>query len=526
MCPEPARTIIYVSSTSQKPFDPPTPDVALANSRETTLAALARWRPADVISSWYWAGTVALLAGVLRLINLATPPQKIFDEAFYARHAHDLLGHGYELNEQSNGPEYAAHPPLGKWCISVGEWLFGYNSLGWRISAAVFGTLSVLIMCRLARRMFRSTLLGCLAGLLLALDGLHFVSSRVALLDIFLMFFVLASFACLLLDREQRRDVMHKQLLLAEQKGSNLRAGVRRESGWRNWPWWRITAAVMLGCALGVKWSAIWYLLVLVLLIVVWEVQARRSAGVRQPITDVIGWETGWVAAFAIITLGIFLASYTGWFITDGGWDRNWAQENGAGVWYLPDALVSLWHYQYGIYEFHVNLSSPHPYQSTPYSWLYLGRPVLYYYEDRPCGAANCTSGILALGNPALWWTFLAASAVCLWRSVINRDWRALAILLCAAAAIVPWMFYPNRTTYFFYALPALPFLVLAVTLVLGMILGSDRARVSRRLTGALIVGVYVVLVVVAFVYFYPIYSGETIPFDDWHNRIWFDSWK
>ena len=53
--------------------------------------------------------------------------------------------------------------------------------------------------------MFGSIVLGCAAGLLMAFDGMHFVLSRTALLDIFLMFFVLAAFGALVLDRDQRR---------------------------------------------------------------------------------------------------------------------------------------------------------------------------------------------------------------------------------------------------------------------------------------------------------------------------------
>ena len=53
--------------------------------------------------------------------------------------------------------------------------------------------------------MFRSTVLGATAGLLMALDGMHFVLSRTAILDIFVMFFVVAAFACLVLDRDHRR---------------------------------------------------------------------------------------------------------------------------------------------------------------------------------------------------------------------------------------------------------------------------------------------------------------------------------
>ena len=85
------------------------------------------------------------------------------------------------------------HPEVGKWLIALGEKAFGMDPFGWRISAAVVGSLMVLVMCRLARRLTGSTLLGCVAGLLLCFDGLHLVLSRLALLDIFLAFFLLCA---------------------------------------------------------------------------------------------------------------------------------------------------------------------------------------------------------------------------------------------------------------------------------------------------------------------------------------------
>ena len=83
------------------------------------------------------------------------------------------------------------HPEVGKWLIALGEKAFGMDPFGWRIAAAVVGSLMVLVMCRFVRRVTGSTALGLVGGLLLALDGLHLVLSRLALLDIFLAFFIL-----------------------------------------------------------------------------------------------------------------------------------------------------------------------------------------------------------------------------------------------------------------------------------------------------------------------------------------------
>ena len=138
-------------------------------------------------------------------------------------------------------------PEVGKLLIAVGEWMFGLNSFGWRFSSAVFGSLAILLMCRIARRMTRSTLLGCIAGLLMALDGLEFVLSRTGILDIFLMFFVLAAFGCIVIDRDVSRARLAEQVARREGGQTGPRLGIRR---------WRVAAGIFLGLAVATKWDA------------------------------------------------------------------------------------------------------------------------------------------------------------------------------------------------------------------------------------------------------------------------------
>ncbi|WP_279582879.1 hypothetical protein [Fodinicola feengrottensis] len=169
----------------------------------------------------------------------------------------------------------------------------------------------------------------------------------------------------------------------------------------------------------------------------------------------------------------------------------------------------------------------PHKYQSWPWSWLLLGRPVAYAYSEAgPCGAGHqCAAETLALGTPALWWAFIPALLVSCWQWIACRDWRPAAAIVGAAAGIVPWFAFPDRTMFYFYALPALPFLVLAVTFSLGLVLGSESANRDRRLVGAVIVGGYVMLVAAAFGFFWPIYTSEILTFGQWRARIWLNSW-
>jgi dolichyl-phosphate-mannose--protein O-mannosyl transferase len=504
----------------------PASEAAVDAPNSGTAARLAAALPNDRWSSWFWALAIAGIAFTLRVIGVAHPDKIIFDELYYTKDAQSLLDHGVELNENNDGPGFVAHPPLGKWCLALGKWLFGgdsgaYDSFGWRISAVIAGTISVLILVRLARRMFGSTLLGCVAGLLLSLDGLHFVSSRTALLDIFLMVFLLASFACLVIDRDARREALRRAV--ATGKDVNKFDSAAR---WRIVVPWRVLAAVLAGCALAVKWSALWYIAAFVLLLLVWEAGARRSAGVRRWLWDTIATQTGWIVGFGLIIVVTYVLTWAGWFFTDTGWDRNWAETSGEGLPFVPNALESLWHYHQAVYAFHSKLTTDHVYESSPSSWLFLGRPVAYYYESKgDCGAPACSAEVIALGTPSLWWSFIPALVVTAWRWFSRRDWRAGAILLVVAAGFVPWMFYPERTMFFFYALPTLPYLVLAVTLALGLVLGPATATFDRRLAGGILTGVYMLIVGMMFAYFYPIFTGRLITYAQWQARMWLDSW-
>ena len=197
---------------------------------------------------WGWAGPllVTALGAFLRFNQLGQPRAVLFDETYYVPDAYGILKHGVEIDHVSNvntllaqgstqilkgtKGEYVVHPPLGKMFIAVGEWLFGLTPFGWRFAVAVAGSLAILMTARIARRMTRSTLLGCAAGLLLALDGLEFVLSRTAILDIFVMFWVLAAFGMLVVDRDSA--------------GAAIAAG--RPPGIR---WRRVLAGVFLGLA-------------------------------------------------------------------------------------------------------------------------------------------------------------------------------------------------------------------------------------------------------------------------------------
>lgn len=502
--------------------------------------------PSDRLWGWVGPLVITAIAGVLRFWDLARPRAFVFDETYYAKDAWSLLHFGAEQNyikaDTKDGPDpanqailagnpdglwtgdpsYVVHPPGGKWMIALGEQLFGMTPFGWRFTVAVTGTLAVLLTARIARRLFRSTLLGCVAGLLLTVEGLAYVHSRTALLDPLVMFWALVAFGALVVDRDFARARLGARLTAAATGRFGPYLGFRP---------WRVVAGVALGLACSSKWSGLWFVAVFGLMTVAWDMGARRTAGVRRPwIGAVVRDALPAFASLVLVAAAVYLATWTGWFLGgDRAYLRDWAETHPA-PWRVPDALWSLWHYHQEAWKFHTGLTTFHPYRSNPWGWLVLARPVSYFYEgptlgEKGCAVDTCSQAITALGTPAIWWASLLALPVLLYLWAGRRDWRAGAILAGVAAGYLPWFLFQERTIYSFYAVAFAPYIVMAVTMCLGLVLGGATASPIRRQWGAAAAGSYVVLAVANFAWLLPVLSAEVIPYADWARRMWWKSW-
>ncbi|HWG94022.1 MAG TPA: phospholipid carrier-dependent glycosyltransferase [Mycobacteriales bacterium] len=483
------------------------------------------------VVGWVVALAVGLVAGLLRFLRLDLPAGRIFDEVYYSCDAQNLLRFGVEvatrsdpddasvaaLCEPTGEPGFVVHPPLGKWAIALGMRLLGEDELGWRAAAALAGTLTVVVLVRLVRRMTGSTVLGAYAGLLLAMDGLHLVQSRVAMLDVFLVLWVVAAVACAVADRDQVRARL----------AAGGAPGLRRP--------WLVGTGLCLGAAVGTKWSGLYFVAAVGLLVLAWEVGARRAAGEATALrTTLVRSVPLMLGLLVVLPVAVYTASWTGWFLSDLGWSRQHGAENPAtGLAALvPEGLRSLWHYHQEVYRFHDGLSASHPYASRPLSWLVLARPVSYYYPqgieqgEYGCAAAACSREVLAVGTPALWWAALPVVLVLAWRWATRRDWRAGAAVLLVATAVLPWVpaDLDGRTMFLFYALPVVPFLCLALALGVGLVAGDGSSR-RRRTLAVAVGGGHLALVVANLAWLYPVLAAVTIPLGDWQARMWFSSW-
>ncbi len=138
-----------------------------------------------------------LLASLLlRLFWLARPEGAlIFDESYYVNAARVIAGLPTTQDRYPNAPvgldPNTEHPPLAKLIVAGSIRVLGDNAYGWRIPSVVFGTLSIVLMYGITRRLGAGPYVALLAATLLAFDNLVFVHSRIFTLDIFQLTFML-----------------------------------------------------------------------------------------------------------------------------------------------------------------------------------------------------------------------------------------------------------------------------------------------------------------------------------------------
>lgn len=477
---------------------------------------------------WLVPALITLLAAMLRLWNLGHPDRLAFDETYYVKDAWSLWTLGYEgawasdANDRfaagdtstlSTTGSFIVHPPLGKWIIALGMALLGQDSpTGWRLTTALLGTLSVLVLYGVALVITGSLATASLASGLMAIDGLGIVMSRTALLDSTLGFFLLLGVLFVTLDRArtipliERPDPRHWGPVL-----------------WRR-PW-LLAAGMALGAATAVKWSGLYALAGLGIYLVVTDALARRRAGVTFWPTDAAARQ-GPVTFLLLVPAAAvtYLATWTGWLVTDGGYDRDSD----------PNPLIALWNYHERMYDFHTGLTKPHTYESPAWEWPLLLRPTAIWVgeNDGSCwGTDHCIAVISAIPNPLIWYAGVAASVYLFYRLVHGLITRtpmptAFALpLVGLAITYVPWLLYPERTIFFFYTIVMLPFLCLALALVLREITGRRSAVLHRRQAGQRTVMVVVIVAVVLSAFYYPVVTGIMVPYDFWLIHNWSPRW-
>jgi dolichyl-phosphate-mannose-protein mannosyltransferase len=459
----------------------------------------AVWQKKDTIA----LAIVTAIAGALRGIHLSFPAGITFDELLYAREACIYV---YQSPELCGIPLDAVspHPPLGKLIISLGVRAFGWHAFGWRIAGLIAGTATVALLYLLARRLL-GTKGAVFAASLLAIDFLHFVYSRIAMIDTFLTFFVVASFLFAVIDRDA---YLRRSGAVGEPPPGVLSRAFSRP--------WLLAAGLAAGAAIATKWVGLGSLAGVALLSSVWILIRPSPQKLYAKVQSALS--SDWPAltlALMVAPVLIYIVSFVPitegpvfkWPLARGSWTRNFARQQRELVnFHFPSAANR---YKAEVYW----VGKTHPDVSPAWSWPLIKRPERYYKED---SGGDAHRRIIALGSPLVWWTSLAALAYLgLQVAQGQRSDAAVVALIGISVLYLPFLLISGvRSAPFLHdILPSVPFMCLAL------------ATVSDRWTSAfsrwIVVG-FATAAVAMFIFFYPVLTAGPLSQEALKARQWF----
>jgi len=420
-----------------------------------------------------------------------------FDEVYHARTAFEHL-HGFAPYENT-------HPPLGKVFIMLGVWIFGMNPFGWRIVGTLFGIFMLPLLYVFAKRLFRDTRCAAVACFLFAVDGMHFAQTRIATIDVYGVFFIVAM--CYFMFRYWQMNFFVDDL-----KKTFVPLGF---------------AGIMFGIGSASKWIGLYEGLGLaVAFFTSLFLRYREYCRAKSFLPSAEGEEAElctkvvkmfWpntiktcafcVVFFILIPIGIYLLSYLPYMLC--------AEK--------PYSLKDVWGVQTYMFDYHSHLTATHPFQSPWYTWPLDIKPIYYFAgEGLPEGTMQA---IAAFGNPAVWWAGFVCFVVVMVLLILKRVEGELRhsyvfLLISLGAAFLPWTLI-TRATFIYHYFASVPFIIL---LTASLILYRKKRGLPIWVWGLCAVSLLL------FGLFYPVWSGLEISrkfaltFMRWMQSWWFFS--
>lgn len=506
----------------------------------------------------------------LRFWGLSRFNTLVFDEVYYARFAsHFLKG---ELI-------FTGHPPLSTYIVAIGIWIG--EQLGWegdgiknglaglwlspftyRWLNAFTGSLIPLLVAAIAYQLSLRRSFALVAGILMAADGLYLVESRYALNNVYLVGFGLLGNLFFLL-------------------------ALRSQTSWQRW-FALALAGVGFGASFAIKWNGLGFLFGAYLVwIAGWLLHWIQAIGLkpqtsnqfapsrhlhllshRLPLHRLTTLHLGHIAVcFALIPALTYYLSWIPYIRLDGN--------------------NSFWDLQLETLDYHQRVGglTAHPYCSLWYSWPLMLRPIAYFYQmahtaqapppvigpPTPSGAGAVIYDVHAMGNPLLWWFSTMAIILLLvllvqhsWQWAISRytasrytasrytvsqhavssetlpepvlseralsrrnpptsrsnayEWIAFYLVLNWAANLLPWV-EVTRCLFLYHYMESFLFALLGLGLIVDRWLYSSfRPRQAIGIT-------IIFIVLLAFIFWMPLYLGLPLSPSELQLRRWLPSW-
>lgn len=408
------------------------------------------------IITYLLIGITSFLMRIIKHDFSDTGNMPVFDEKHYVSQAKEMLTNGgMEYN-----PNYGliVHPPLGKWLLSIGEMIFGYTPLGWRIMPILAGVITVIATCIIIQKITKSYYLTLLASVLLNIEGVSLIMSRVGMLDAFVEMFValIAMSATFYAYDEFNKKPLRKS-------------------------YWLFATGIFGGLMMATKISGVYYMafcgitLVFATLII--------SKNVRDTLKSIIMG----LFYFVFVPLSVFLMSYIPWFSNENSVYRH-AGESGSFELSdkLPASLQNFYYYYHGILNFHTKLETAqsqfHPYESKPWEWAIAARPMQFLTQKDVFDSLFDDSGekvseIVLFANPIIWYLLLPISIISLIMVILRKDLRWLIVLGGMISGWIPWIIINERQMYLFYVTTIAPFLIIGIILLIENISNYTSSR-------------------------------------------------
>lgn len=496
-----------------------------------TLAATIQAQAVG-LKDWAIASGIAVVFFGIGLIRLGVPSEQIFDEVYHARTAMEYIA--------GVNPYEWTHPPLAKLLAAASVLLFNgqfdlaakvwteHQAFAWRFSSLVFGALALMVMYALTRSLFNNRAIATLATAFLALDGVFFVQSRVAMTNIYEVFFILLG-------------TLGTWLYIKNDKA----------------PWLLLTG-FGLGCALACRWSSLyaWGLTGLLLLWHVWSVKRHQWGAVPAAEATSLPAQVGsalravnkvavakWLGLLALtmglIPVVIYFLTYIPFVLQgDGAWQIKlftW-NANGHGWGKVVSQQKDMWGY-------HAGLQATHPYSSPWWSWPLMLRPTWYYFHDWKNGTV---SGVWAIGNAFIWWLSVPALAYAgylAWRDKL----KSLGLITLMGFGLwIMWGVQPRPLLYMHYMFETIPFACMAIAYTCYLLWNgkpdfsnvqpmpgdspaaqAKAAKPPLTASGQKVLALVIGGAIVAwFIFYYPLLAAIPIPWPFYNLHLWYNrSW-
>ncbi|MCL2380127.1 MAG: phospholipid carrier-dependent glycosyltransferase [Treponema sp.] len=371
-----------------------------------------------------------------------------FDEVYYPRAAWEFI-HRMEVDEWT-------HPPLGKVIISWGIRIFGMTPFGWRFMGAVAGIALVPLVYFFALGLFRERFWAGFSAVIFSFDFMHFVQSRIATIDVFVVLFITAMFY-----------FMHRY-----SRGKSLVP--------------LLLSGIFMGLAAATKWSGLFGAAGLAVVFIIITIRNYREH--RESPVPTLAW---CVVFFVLIPIAIYVLSYVPHY-------------NTGYLYHERGFFAAIFRLQAAMIEFHTGLDEYHPFASRWWEWVINTRPIVYFYGPLPGGLRQI---IASFGNPAVWWGGILAGAYVFYRAV-KMDFVPAFLAIGYLSLLLPWVLTARGTQFIYYYYPNVVFLVLMIAYALKEAGILSRVKPGRHALAY----TFAALTVGLFLLFYPVLAGVPAP--------------